>query len=90
MKFAERNRKFIEKLQSLPEKQKKIILWGTVGILAIMMGFFWVRGARENFLKIGQEVKNIKIPQVNTQDFPKMPDLNNLENQLNKLDTTAK
>ena len=60
MTFAERNRKFILKLQSLPEKKKKIILWTIVAILAVIMGFFWLRGAINSFSKIGSEFKIIK------------------------------
>ena len=59
MNFAERNRAFIEKLQNLPENKKKIILWAVVVILAVIMGFFWVRGAINNFSKIGESVKSI-------------------------------
>ena len=58
-KFAERNRKFLDKLRNLPEQQKKIVLWTIVAVLAIIMGFFWVRGAIYNFSKIGGAVENI-------------------------------
>ena len=35
-------REFIAKLQNLPEKQKKTILWGIVAVLAIILGLFWI------------------------------------------------
>jgi len=44
MNFAEKIRTRLEKLQALPEKQKKIILWSIVAVLAIIMGFFWIKG----------------------------------------------
>jgi hypothetical protein len=63
MDFADKNRAFIEKLQKLPELQKKIILWAVVAIIALPMMFFWVRGTINNFSKISGTVKfpEIKI-----------------------------
>jgi hypothetical protein len=76
MDFAERNRIFLKKLRDLPEHQKKIILWTIVIILALIMGTFWVRSAAYNFLKIGGEIKNVKMPEINT---PNTPSLNILQ-----------
>lgn len=72
-------RPYIEKLQNLPENQKKIILWVIVGILAFIMGFFWVRGAVNNFSKIGQSIGEIKMPNIDTSDMPKLPALDILQ-----------
>jgi len=52
MSITEKIRKKMEWLQSLPENQKKIILWTIVVILAIIMGFFWIRGAMDIVSKI--------------------------------------
>jgi len=52
MNFAERNRQFLAKMRALPENKKKIILWTIVAILALIMGFFWVRNVINNFSKI--------------------------------------
>ena len=58
-------RPHIEKLQGLSDIKKKIILWTVVAVLAIVMGFFWVKGAMYNFSKIGQSVQNIKVLDLN-------------------------
>jgi len=33
---------YLNQLQNLPDKQKKIILWAVVGVLALIMGIFWL------------------------------------------------
>jgi len=78
MNFAERNRKFIEKMQSLPENKKKIVLWTIVIVLAIIMGFFWIRSVLNSFSKINENM-NIEIPIIDISDIPQMPSLDILE-----------
>ena len=73
-------RPHIEKLQALPESKKKIILWSVVAVLAVIMGFFWVRGAINNFSKIGESIGEIKMPQINTSDMPSL-NLQGIEDQ---------
>jgi len=46
-------KEFITKLQNLPDKQKKIVLWTIVAVLAVIMGYFWVRGTMNSLSKIG-------------------------------------
>lgn len=57
---------YLEKLRALPDQQKKIILWVVVGILAVVMGFFWVMSAINNLSKIGENVGNIQLPEIET------------------------
>lgn len=59
---------FLAKLQNLPDNQKKIILWAIVGVLALTMGIFWIRGALNSINKIGESVSQIKLPEVQTPD----------------------
>ena len=66
----------IEKLQQLPENKKKIILWTIVVVLALPMGFFWVKGTINGFTKISSEVKKIQVPQI---DMPKLPNISSVE-----------
>ena len=73
-------RNFLEKLRALPEQQKKIILWTIVVVLAVTMGFFWVKGAINNFSKIGESIGKIDLPQIDLPDMPQMPDMSILEN----------
>lgn len=59
-------REFLTKLQKLPDKQKKIILWVIVIILALTMGYFWFRGAMNNLQKLGENIGQIKLPDIQT------------------------
>lgn len=58
-------KELINKLQDLPDKQKKIILWTIVVILAVGMGYFWVIGAINNLSKIGKSISSINLPSMN-------------------------
>ncbi|MEI7425124.1 MAG: hypothetical protein WCK10_03335 [Candidatus Staskawiczbacteria bacterium] len=69
MTFAEKIRIFLEKLQSLPEQKKKIILWVIVAVMAVIMGFFWIRGTMSNLSKLGGEIQKVEIPQINMPDI---------------------
>ncbi len=73
-------RNFFEKAQNWPDNKKKIVLWAIVAILAVIMGFFWVRSAINNFSKIGESMGNIELPKIDTSDMPQLPDLSALEN----------
>jgi hypothetical protein len=70
---------YIEWLQNLPENKKKIILWVVVAVLAVFMGFFWIKGTINNFSKIGRQMQNIKVPEIDTSSMPKMPSLDILQ-----------
>lgn len=56
---------YLQKLQTLPDKQKKIILWTIVAVLAIILGLFWLKSATERLSKIGENVSQIKLPEIN-------------------------
>jgi len=79
MDTAGKIRNFFERLQALSEQKKKIILWSIVAVLAVVMGFFWVRGAINSFSKIGQSIGEVKMPQINTSDMPSLPNLDILQ-----------
>ena len=79
MNFADRNRAFLAKMRALPEHQKKIVLWTVVIVLTVTMGYFWITGTVNKFSKIGESVKSIKLPVIDTSDLPKMPDINLLQ-----------
>ena len=70
---------YLKKLQNLPDKQKKIILWVVVAVLGIVMGIFWIRGAMNTLSNIGNRMGGIEIPEVDLSDMPKLPDLSVLE-----------
>lgn len=55
-------KEFINKLQNLPEKQKKIILWSIVAVLGLILGFIWFKMAIIRFAKIEESMKKIELP----------------------------
>jgi len=59
----------LEKLQNWPDSKKKIVLWTIVGVLAVIMGSFWVKDAINSFSKIGDIGKSINLP---SMDLPSM------------------
>lgn len=72
MDITEKIRKFFVKLQGLPENKKKIILWTIVAVLAVIMGFFWVRGTMHALSEIGKGFQGVKLPEMNI-NMPSVP-----------------
>ena len=72
---------FLEKARGWPEQKKKIVLWTIVGVLAVVMGFFWIRGAVNNFSKIGESIGNIELPKMDTSGMPTLPSLDILNTE---------
>lgn len=56
-------KKYLIKLQNLPDSQKKIILWTAVGILAVVMGFFWINWTISDLSKLNV---NLQLPQISS------------------------
>jgi hypothetical protein len=55
---------FVEKLRVLHDNQKKIVLWTTVTILAIIMGIFWFRATINRFSNLETNFGNIQFPEI--------------------------
>src|SRR3989344_1188639 len=55
---------YIEKLRTLPDKQKKIILWVIIVFLVSIMGYFWIRNTINNFQKLDVNINQIKLPEI--------------------------
>lgn len=74
----------LEKLKALPDRQKKIIMWAVVGVLAVVMLIFWFKSAMNRLSNIGQGMQ-IDFPKMETEDIglpaPQMPNLENIENE---------
>jgi len=68
MPIREAIKTHITKLQRLPERNKKIVLWTIVAILAIVMGFFWIKSAMNKLSQIGNEIGQIEFPQIETAE----------------------
>jgi len=63
-KIKEQLKSFLDKLRSLEDKQKKTILWTIVGILGVIMAFFWIKGVMYNLEHL--DSVNFNIPQIET------------------------
>ncbi len=57
-------KEFVTKLQNLPLNQRKIILWTIVIVLAIGLGFLWLKMTITRFDKIEKSVKKIDFPSI--------------------------
>lgn len=55
---------YLNRLRNLPDNKKKIILWVIVGVLAVVMGFFWIKSAADKLNKLGESANQIKFPQI--------------------------
>ena len=58
--------KFLEKIRSLPEKQRKIILWVIVIVLAVIMLTWWIGRLPERFERL--ELPNLNNIEINVQE----------------------
>lgn len=55
---------YIEKLRALPDKQKKIILWTIVSLLALSLAFLWLKTSISRFEKMEESIKNVNMPSI--------------------------
>lgn len=86
MKLIEKLKGFLIKLQGLDDVQKKIILWSVVVILAIILGFFWIRGTINKLSNVDIQLPDFNVNQALSNagsfDNADMPDISSLENIL--------
>jgi len=64
MKIGEFVKNYITKLQGLSDKNKKIVLWTIVAVLGLIMGLFWINGAMNSLSKLGSQVGEMKLPDI--------------------------
>jgi hypothetical protein len=91
---------FLDKIRSLPEWQRKIILWVLVGLLALILFGFWIKNVKrkvENFpsKKIIEKFQlpkmpefkmpDIKIPDIKKEDIEKLKEKGLNEEEIKKL-----
>ena len=76
--------KFIEKVQNLPEKKRKIIFWSVIIALGILLLVCWgiiTKKRVETFKpkEFKEELKipslNIEIPEINQDDLEKLEEM---------------
>lgn len=91
--------KFLEKLQGLPESQRKIILWSVVILIGIILFSFYFKNVKERLrsLRVGEIKEQLKIPQLQEElkglpkiEMPKfeIPEIS--EEELKKLEEKLK
>lgn len=73
MPFFEEIRELVLRLRSLPENQKKIILFTIIIVSALIIGFFTVISTNENIKKIGKSIDLIDFPKIDI--YQENPDL---------------
>ena len=70
---------WLERLRILPDSQKKIILWAVVGVIGIVMAFFWITGAVKSLSNTGEDIGQINFPEINIPEIPVFPGSQNSE-----------
>lgn len=45
---------WIHKLQELPEKKRKFILWAVLGVIALVLLAWWINSIRETLIHYGE------------------------------------
>ncbi len=67
--------KFLERIQQLPEKKRKVILWSIVTILAISLLFWWFNGFQDRIKGFQKEefIEELNLPEI---EMPQMPEIN--------------
>jgi len=85
--IKEKSKIYLTKLQNLEEKKKKIIMWVIVGILGLIMGYFWVKSVMYKLENLGSIEFN--MPQIETINNiqTENDDLPEVNNQINNSDT---
>ncbi len=72
-------KKFISKLQQLPEYQKKIIFFTVMGVAALLAGFFFMQSAKQNVAKIGSSLNSVNLPKIELPTNPNSDNTNKAE-----------
>jgi len=85
--------KFLEKIRSLPEKTRKIILWVVVIVLALTMLIWWIGRIpqRLNGFQFGQFVEELDLPKITAPQIPDLPaeEIQKVKDSLNNIETNA-
>ncbi len=73
--------RFLQKIRSLPEKTRKIILWVTVIVLALIMLKWWIGRIPKRFdnFQAGLFINRLNLPKIEIPQMPELPNLNNIE-----------
>lgn len=64
--------KFLKKAQSLPEKKRKLILWGIVAVLAIVLLGWWINNFQKRLaaFESNQFLEKLNLPEIESPELP--------------------
>ena len=81
--------RLLERLQSLPEKPRKIILWSIVSLLGILLLIWWFSGLQERLAGFQgkQFLEKLNLPDVKAPSLPR-EDLDKLKQELKTIDAS--
>jgi len=73
MELFAKAKEFLKKLQDLPEKKKKIILWVIVAIIGIILAKFWLVMAEKRIADMTKQnsINNL-IPELDLKNLPNL------------------
>lgn len=76
-------KKHLEKIRSLSDSQKKIIVYAIVGIIAVVMAYFWINSAAKTILDATKAIKPAEISNIikTTTSSDQSPVTQNLPDQ---------
>lgn len=82
---------FIKKIQGLPERKRKIILWATILVLGICLSVFYVKNIGRSIKNFQKEklIKEFKMPSLKEEieniPKPEMPKTEELEEMIKEI-----
>ena len=82
---------FIKKIQNLPEKKRKIILWTIIAVLGISLFIFYARNINQRIKNFQGEkiIEELKIPslkeEIESIPKPEMPSTEELEELMKQI-----
>ncbi len=81
--------KFLQKIQNLPERTRKIILWSLVAVLAAGLLVWWAQTSQQRLAEFpgGQFLEGLDFPEIKMPDMPEFPDLSQIEIEINETTT---
>lgn len=85
--------RFFKKLQSLPEKTRKVILWSTVIVLALILLVWWVNSIKNRIAEFRSDefMEKLNLPSVELPEILEFPEegLQTIEQAIKELETNA-
>lgn len=85
--------RFLKKLQNLPEKTRKVILWSTVVVLALILLVWWVNSIKNRVAEFRSDefMEKLNLSSAELPEIPEFPEegLQTIEQTIKELETNA-